>query len=183
MLQHQRPYLEQAAEEGVGLRPRAAQHQLGDARRMVGGDHLAHGAAGRMADVVRAGDTQRVHQLHGVIGHLPDGIVDARQRAAAGAAMIVQDDGEVPRESRDMRLPEARDAAEPRHQQQRRSAAVGFVVQRRAVAEGDVGHGLFHTFPRLAGKVARSAGWGCARERTCARRHPHPPFGHLPPPG
>ena len=81
-----------------------------------------------------------VDQLQRIVGHLRDAVVDLRQRAAAGAAMIVHDHGELLGELRDIVAPESAVAAQSRHQEQRRSAAVRFVVELRAVAQLEVWH-------------------------------------------
>ena len=81
-----------------------------------------------MADKMCTLDLEMVHHRHKVIRYLIDGIADARAGAAAGAAMIVHDRLVARGEGRDVWRAIAAYAAEPRDQQNRRTAAVRFVV-------------------------------------------------------
>src|SRR5476651_725600 len=133
-------HLEQATEEGVGLGPGGAQHQPVDPIGMLDRQHLAHRAAGGMAAPMDLPVSQRVDQLQRIVGHLRHAIVDPRERAAAGAAMIVHDGGEAPGELGHVFGPKPTIAAQARHQEERRPLAVDFVVKLRAVAQFQMRH-------------------------------------------
>jgi hypothetical protein len=58
---------------------------------MVLGDHLADGAARRVADVVGGVDLEDIHQPQHVLRHLLDGVRDAREGGLPGASVVVDD--------------------------------------------------------------------------------------------
>ena len=118
----------------------ALQHQAREALGVLDRQHLAHRAAGGIAAPMHLVEAQRVDQLQGVVGHLPDAVVDARERAAAGAAMIVHDDRELAGKLGHIFAPPPAVATQTRHQQERRSAAVLFEVKLRTVAQFDMWH-------------------------------------------
>ena len=73
-----------------------------------------------MAAPVDLGITQAVDELQRVLGHLLDRIGDLRQRAAPGAAMIVNDYREVFGELGNIVGPKPSVAAQAGNQEQRR---------------------------------------------------------------
>jgi len=107
---------------------------------MLDRQHLAHRAAGGMAAPMDPVEAQRLDQLQGVVGHLRHAVGNARQRAAAGAAMVVHDDREMLGELGHIFAPPAAVAAQSRHQQQWRAVAVRLVVEFRAIAQFDLWH-------------------------------------------
>ena len=92
--------LEEPPKVRIRSGPRRAQHEALQPIGMLGGDDLANGAAGGVAHEVGGADPESIHQTHGVVGHLFHGIADPRVRAAAGAAMVMDDRAKAAREVR-----------------------------------------------------------------------------------
>src|SRR5215475_12275974 len=95
---------------------------------MLGGDDLADGAAGRMANEMRAVDTERVDESDRVVGHLLDRIPDPRVRAAPRAAVIVHDRPKAARELRHLRDEKRARAGQAGHEHEREALALLLVV-------------------------------------------------------
>ena len=106
---------------------------------MVLRQHLSHGAARRVPDVVRGLDAEPVHEPEDVARHLLDGVLDPRVRAQPCAAVIVGDDAEVPREVGDLRRPEGPEPRQAGHEEERR-AAPPLVVVELGVTDRDARH-------------------------------------------
>ncbi len=67
--------------------------------------------AGRMADQMRAVDTERVHDAEGVGGHALDAVLHLLMGTRAGTAVIVDDHLEMRAQWADLRLPIAASTA------------------------------------------------------------------------
>ena len=92
--------------------------------------------------VVRAGAERADVSALFIVGHLPDAVVDPRQAAARGAAMIVHDDGEILRQLGHVVAPPASVAAETGDQKEHGAAALHLVVKVGAVAQLEQGHSV-----------------------------------------
>src|SRR6185437_5196072 len=98
------------------------------------------GTARRMADDVRAGDAERVHELDDVHRHALDRVGDPAVIALADATVVVQHDIEGLGESRDVIAPIGGVTVEPADEDDGKAAAVPFVIE-VAVADRDARHG------------------------------------------
>src|SRR5712671_6434735 len=85
-------------------------------------------------------EAEIVDQLQGIVGHLLDRILYLGQRAASRAAMIVHDDGKFLRKLPRIGVPKSAVAAQARHQEQRRAAALLLIVELRAIAQLEMWH-------------------------------------------
>jgi ABC transporter substrate binding protein len=155
--------LEHAAEERIGLVPARIDRQTQQPLALPRCERLPDSAAGRVPDQVRFVDFEAAHHAKEIIGHLVDGITDARAAALTGPAMIVNDDLIPLREGGDVRRPVAADAAEPRHQQDGRPGPVRLVVN-MPIAERGLRHVRPPRRPRRRALVA-IAGHGSAEDR------------------
>src|SRR5437660_1929389 len=127
--------LEAATEEGILPRPRRGQDEARDPLRLILREHLPDGASRGVAGEMRARDAEAIHEGEDVGGHLLDGILDAPVAAAAGAAVIMNDNAKVAGEGLDLGGPERAEAGEAGHEEERGALAALLVVE-VAVAQG-----------------------------------------------
>src|SRR6185312_14769886 len=130
----------------VGLGPARGDHHAGQPLRMFEGQDLRHRPAGRMADDMRLGDAQSIHQLHHILRHALDGIGDPAVVALPDAAVVVQHDLEALGESGNLVTPIGPVAAQAADEEDGKTGAMPLAIE-LAVANRNARHG---TEARLA---------------------------------
>ena len=90
--------------------------------------YLGNRAAGGMSNKMGCFDSENVHQIKGVRGHLLKRIANARLGASPRAAMVMDDHPEVLREGLYLGLPVVANATESSNKHEREALAVLLIV-------------------------------------------------------
>src|ERR1700730_6941036 len=104
------------------------------------GKRLPDRTSSGMTDEMRLLDGQVIHDVQQVIGHLFDRIASIGAAALSGATMIVNNDLMALRESRDVRIPVAANAAKTWNEEDRSASPMRLVID-FVVARTDQRHG------------------------------------------